>query len=368
MDFPFDEPYYLSGGRLQKGLDCTIVEIHTDAGIVGIGESCPWGNTYLPAFALGIRAGLEILCPVLIGENPLHIDCINRTMNKALCNQPYIKAAIDVACWDILARKANLPLYALLGGKLCDSVPLQGSSSFSMPPSGVVQRVRKFRERGYAVHTIKIGGDTIQDSMACIAAVLEDAKPDERFTFDANGHWLPGEAAVVMNSVRDSRVMFEQVCRTMDECGEARQLSSAPMTIDESVETLSDLRRAHAMGVAQRFGLKLGRIGGLSQARAMRDFCVAHGIQMNTEVTGGSIIGDTAAVHLAIATPPEINRATWDCTQLHGCVTATGGFKRDGGRGIVSDKPGLGLELVPEVVGEPVAVYEYGKGICNGFK
>lgn len=358
VELSLNEPYYLSGGRLQTSLDSTIVEVHTDAGIIGVGESCPWGNSYLPAFSLGVRAGLDILGPKLIGENPLHIDCINRVMDKTLCGQSYIKTPIDLACWDILARHAKLPLYTLLGGRFNESVPLQGSSSFSMPPSEVVQRVRGFRKKGYAVHTIKIGGATIEDSMECIKAVLEDAKPDERFTFDANGHWLPGEASKVMNSVRDSRVMFEQVCRTMDECGEARRLSSVPMTIDESIETLSDLRRAHAMGTAQRLGLKLGRVGGLTQARAMRDFCVAHGIRMNIEVTGGSIISDTAAMHLATATPPENNGATWDCTQHHSCVTATGGFTRDGGRGYVSEQPGLGLELNPEVVGKPVAVYE----------
>ena len=80
VDLPLNEPYWLSGGRLQfEKLDSTVVAIDTDAGVTGWGEGCPWGTTYLPAFGGGIRAGIvELGACALLGQNPLHLEQINR--------------------------------------------------------------------------------------------------------------------------------------------------------------------------------------------------------------------------------------------------------------------------------------------------
>ena len=70
-DLPLTEPYYLSGGRLKfERLDSTFIRIDTDEGLSGWGEACPWGHTYLPAHGPGVRAGIEILAPVLLGQDP----------------------------------------------------------------------------------------------------------------------------------------------------------------------------------------------------------------------------------------------------------------------------------------------------------
>ena len=79
---------------------------------------------------------------------------------------------------------------------------------------------------------------------------------------------------------------------------------------------------------------------------------------MNIEDTGGSAISDTAVIHLALSTPPEFDRATWDCSQHHSVLTATGGYWKKNGRAMVSDNPGLGVEPVMDILGDPIAVYE----------
>ena len=64
LTMPLHRPYKLSGGRLLfTELDSTFVRIDTDTGLVGWGEGCPWGHTYLPAHGTGIRAAAEILAP-----------------------------------------------------------------------------------------------------------------------------------------------------------------------------------------------------------------------------------------------------------------------------------------------------------------
>ena len=71
VDLPFDKGVYkLSGGRTWEAMDTTIVRIDTDTGVVGWGETCPFGPNYLEAFALGARAGIQELSPSLLGLDP----------------------------------------------------------------------------------------------------------------------------------------------------------------------------------------------------------------------------------------------------------------------------------------------------------
>jgi L-alanine-DL-glutamate epimerase-like enolase superfamily enzyme len=68
--------------------------VSADTGLVGWGEACPCGNNYLPNFPAGIRAGLDLLAPGLIGENPLHIQRVYARMDHLLAGHDYAKSAI----------------------------------------------------------------------------------------------------------------------------------------------------------------------------------------------------------------------------------------------------------------------------------
>ena len=101
-----EKTYKWADGKSIDVFDATIVRLETNAGVVGWGEATPLGPNYLPAFAEGIRAGLPILGNAILGMNPLSLNQINVVMDQTLKGHPYIKSAIDVACWDI---KGNSP-------------------------------------------------------------------------------------------------------------------------------------------------------------------------------------------------------------------------------------------------------------------
>ena len=67
-------------------------------------QTCPLGPYYLPSFAGGVRAGIREIAPVLIGLNPLEIRYINSVMDDKLNGHPYVKSAIDMACWDLCGK------------------------------------------------------------------------------------------------------------------------------------------------------------------------------------------------------------------------------------------------------------------------
>jgi L-alanine-DL-glutamate epimerase-like enolase superfamily enzyme len=125
VELPLKEgSYKWSGGKSVEVFDSTLVRVETDTGLAGHGEVCPLGPAYLPAYAEGVRAGLAVLAPHLIGEDPLQLERLNRRMDAAMKGHPYVKSGIDVACWDILGQASGLPVASLLGGRYGDDFVL----------------------------------------------------------------------------------------------------------------------------------------------------------------------------------------------------------------------------------------------------
>jgi L-alanine-DL-glutamate epimerase-like enolase superfamily enzyme len=107
VDLPLREGRYSwSGGNFMEVFDSTVVAVETDAGITGYAECCPLGSAYLPSYARGVRAGIGELGPRLIGHDPTDLWPLNHHMDAVLRGHPYVKAPIDIACWDILGKLA----------------------------------------------------------------------------------------------------------------------------------------------------------------------------------------------------------------------------------------------------------------------
>ena len=156
---PLHKPYWLSGGRLKfEQLDSTFVKIETASDITGWGETCPWGHTYLPAFGDGVRAAAKLLAPALLGCDPRKLDHINNLMDVTLPGHLYAKAALDIACWDILGQCANLPIADLLGGHYAEPTPIASSISTGTPDE-MLSLINEYRANDYTVHSVKIGAD-----------------------------------------------------------------------------------------------------------------------------------------------------------------------------------------------------------------
>src|SRR3982751_1301116 len=159
VELPLREgSYKWSGGKSVAVFDSTLVRVETDTGLVGHGEVCPLGPAYLPAYAEGVRAGIAVLAPNLLGEDPRDLDRLNRRMDAALKGHPYVKSGIDIACWDILGQAAGLPVCELLGGRYGEDVHLYRAISQEMPDV-MAARVAEYRAEGYRRFQLKVGGD-----------------------------------------------------------------------------------------------------------------------------------------------------------------------------------------------------------------
>ena len=355
---PLARPYHLAGGRQKfEALDSTFVRVETDEGLAGWGEGCPWGHSYLPAFGGGIRAAMALLAPALIGRDPRDLDVLNRIMDVTLPGHPYAKSPLDIALWDILGQAAGLPLYRLLGGADGDAVAVNSSISTGTPKE-MVGLIETARAAGYRTHSAKIGGGDPALDIARIEAIEAARRPDERITYDVNRAWTPALAIEVMNAVA-ARGWFEQPCETLDQCLSVRRHTRQPIMLDECLHSFQDHLEAWRAGACQGVKVKPNRLGGLSKARRVRDFGVAVGWQMHVEDVGGTVIADTAAVHLALSTPAENRLASWISQPHLVDDPAPGqGARNLDGTIVLPPAPGLGVVPDEDWLGPPQAIYE----------
>ncbi len=355
VDLPLLEGRYnWSGGNFVEVFDSTVIGIETDEGVTGFAECCPLGSAYLPSYAKGVRAGLAEIGPKLLGHDPTDIGPINRHMDSVLRGHPYVKAPIDIACWDILGKTAGLPVYKLLGGSEQETIGLY--RAISQEDSAVMaKKIAGYRAEGYTRFQLKVGGDAADDIKRIHAcrAILE---PGDILVADANTGWSKADAARVVNAVRDLDVYIEQPCMSYEESVSIRRRTALPFVLDEVIDDLNALVRGIAEDAFDIINLKISKVGGLTKARAMRDLCVASGIPMTIEDTwGGDIVTATIAA-LARSTPEKFSFTATDFNSYGTVTIADGAPRRVDGRMTTSEAPGLGIEPRFEALGEPVFV------------
>ena len=353
VDLPLREgSYNWSGGKSVSVFDSTIVRVETDEGLVGHGEVCPLGPAYLPAYAAGVRAGLAELGPSLLGADPLQLGPLNRLMEGRLKGHPYVKSAVDMACWDLLGQAAGQPVAMLLGGRDGEDVALYRAIS-QESPERMAEKVGGYRAEGYQRFQLKVGGDPDTD-IARIHAVAARLRPGDVLVADANTGWLPHQAARVVRATEALDIYVEQPCLSYEECLSIRRRTSHPFVLDESVDSLATLLRAHADQAMDVVNIKISKLGGLTMARQVRDLCVAMGVAMTIEDSWGGDIVTAAIAHLAHSTPEAFRFSATDFNSYVTVRIAEGAPERRHGRMAASTQPGLGIKPIAAALGEPV--------------
>ncbi|MBV8426629.1 MAG: mandelate racemase/muconate lactonizing enzyme family protein [Hyphomicrobiales bacterium] len=353
VELPVREGRYAwSNDNSVSVFDSTVIEVETDAGITGYGECCPLGSAYLPAYAQGVRAGLREIGDKLIGLDPRRLSLLDRKLDAALRGHAYVKAPIDIACWDVLGKAAGLPAHLLLGGGETEPIDLYRAISQDAPEA-MAKRVSGYRAEGYTKFQLKVGGDPDVD-IERIAACRAVLKRGEILIADANTGWTMHEAARVVNAVRDLDVYIEQPCRGYEECLAVRRRTNLPFVLDETIDGIEMLLRALRDGAMDAINLKISKVGGLTRARLIRDLCLASGIAMTIEDSWGGDITTATIAHLAGSTPREFLLSATDFNSYVSRQVAEGAPRRSQGRMTPSDRPGLGVEPIINVLGKPL--------------
>jgi len=353
VDLPLKEgSYNWSGGKSVSVFDSTVVEIITNNGISGFGEICPLGSFYLPSYAEGARTGIKKLAPDLLGEDPTQIMQISRKMDALLKGHPYVKSALDMACWDILGLATNQPVCTLMGGRYGEDFMLYRAISQETPEK-MAEKVANYRSEGYRKFQLKVGGD-VEIDIARIKQAAKQLKTGDVLIADANTGWLMHQAARVCKGVTDEDVYIEQPCETYEECLSIRRLTNHPFILDESIDGIPSLLRGSHDQAMDVINIKISKFGGLTKSKLARDLCLSLGIGMTIEDSWGGDIVTAAISHLAHSTPAEFLFSATDFNSYVTVSNAEHAPERVSGKMAASTNPGLGIKPRLEILGAPV--------------
>ena len=305
-----------------------------------------------------IGSSAELIKRHLMQKDPCDLNSIQNSMSL-IDGQGSIKAGFDIACWDIFGQSLNKPLWAVLGGKLQQEVPIYRGIPLKAPED-MAKEVATWRGEGYRYFLMKVGSGDLANDIACIEAVMEHRQPGEHFTVDASGRWRVDEALQVMKAVQHLDFVLEQPCWTYDECAAVRARTNRAMKLDNVITDVGKVLRAQAEKACELMTLKIDKLGGLSQGRIARDITSAAGIAVTMEEQWATEITTAAVIHLALTTAPNRLLASTDLHTYSSLSTTKGNpiHVENGMMRMTNDLPGLGVEVDDTVLGKPSIVIQ----------
>ncbi len=348
--------YVMSGGQVVQSLPSTVVRVIAEEGLEGWGEVCPLGPLYLAGHGLGARAALEQMAPALIGIDPTNLAAVHGAMDGALRGHAYAKSPVDIACWDLLGKATGKDVAALLGGRLQESFPLYKAVPLG-PAEAMAAQVQGWQAEGIRRFQLKLGADPHEDAarVRAVASVLDEGG---LLVADANGGWRLQDAMVAARLLEPlDRVVFEEPCKTLEECLHVRRHTSLPMVLDEVITDVPVLLRAHRAQGMEGINLKLSKFAGLTGSKLVRDLCDQLGLRVTIEDTWGGDLVTAAVAHLTASTKADqLLTVSFmnDWTNEH----IAGYHPRSAdGVGAAPTGPGLGVEVDVASLGPPLMTF-----------
>jgi L-alanine-DL-glutamate epimerase-like enolase superfamily enzyme len=292
-----DTEWSFTRGRVSE-LRGWIVLLTDDAGTTGLGygHALPTVSTNSEA----ARAGLEFLLPRLIGRDPRAIAAIMPDLDRALAGLHNVKAAIDMALHDLLARQLNVPLDVLLGGRRRTAIPQARIVSLKSPDE-MATNARQLVDEGYRALKLKFNGDADTD-VARVEAVRKAVGVGVMLMIDTNQSYAAKTFIRTFSRIeRYNIALVEQPVPTADIAGLKLVTTTLPVPIeaDESAGSLADVHRLVGERAVDAINLKITKLGGLRNAMAAINICEAGGVACRLGAAFGPALLQAFSSHVA---------------------------------------------------------------------
>ncbi len=340
MSFSFDEPFHIAFTVI-SGYETLVFKVETDEGITGYGEAAPLA--YVTGEDLEtVEVMGRIYREKLIGADPLAISQIHQILDREYAGNTSLKAAIDIACYDIAAKKMGVPLWKYLGGavnQIRTDVTLGIDS-----PEKMTQKALEWKEKGFTELKVKLGEDIATDFRR-MKAIRDAVGDDMVLRIDANQGWSVKDAIRIARKLEDLDIdLIEQPVAAWDleGHGRIREATTIPIVADESCHSPMDAVKL--ISKVDGMNIKLMKCGGIYNAIKINAIAEAAGHFCMIGCMGESKIANAAGMHLAAALP-NIQKVDLDVTFFANGGEVTGGYTGESGLCTLSDKPGLGIEL-----------------------
>jgi muconate cycloisomerase len=341
-----------------------IVRLDTDDGVSGWGEApaiATWGGSggrYYGETPETVRHLIrDYLLPAVRGLDPAEIAVVHARMDKVVKGSPYAKAAVDIACHDLAGKAQGVPVSTLLGGRLRDGIELAHSLGI-MDVDRCIAEAEQAVAEGTLTIKCKTGLDPDRD-VELVRRLRETVGDGVRIRVDGNEGYRTVAEAVETTRRQEEYGIFlcEQPVAGAQGLARVAERINVPVMADESAWTALDILELHELEAAECFSCYVTKPGGLYRARQQAELAAALGIYHDI---GGSIelgIGNAANLHLGSAMPAAILPSVCPVTKPAGAAgpeiagvyylddIVTEPFRFEGGKVMVPDGPGLGVEV-----------------------
>ena len=341
LNIPYKEPFVIALGVIPEASN-VVIRIHTDDDLTGTGECAPFvyiaGETQETVFTLSVK-----LANILIGKDPCAIEERMQEIDRAVKGNYTMKSAFDMALFDILAQRAEMPLYRLLGGANKREVHTDMTISIGSPEK-VAADALAFKKAGFPALKVKLG-TTMKEDVARIRAIREAIGPDYPLRIDANQGWDTITAIKTLKALEPFGIEHceEPVPHWNNrELVKVRENSPIPIMADESVFDHHDAFRLASMGACDYFNIKLSKSGGISNALKVISVAESAGIKCQVGCMSESRFALTALMHLVQARDTIVH-FDMDSSLMLAEDPVTGGITYEGkGRWLLGEAPGIG--------------------------
>jgi len=346
----------ISPKRPSPMLEYLLVNIETDEGVTGVGESTVDIGFFGQTLEQAQVAVEDYLGPQLVGEDPFDRERLMWLIDFR--GNSVAKAGIDLALHDLLAKALGVPVCVLIGGRHTSRVPVAIEIAGG-PPDAMAQQCLALMERGVRAFKPKIGGHPDKDADR-LWAIREAVGADVSIRADANQGYGVKEAIRLCRLAEKRQVgleLLEQPVPAWDLQGLAfvRRAVDTLIEADESCFSIHDALQLIRHEAVDVLNIKLGKAGGLYNAKKIAALAEAAGLKCVLGTSFGLGIEIAAKAHLFASTQLVTDAVEFTELGLHGNLArgqwaARLALPLDDGCLPVPDGPGLGVELDEEQV------------------
>src|SRR5262245_8552084 len=347
-DIPVRRPHKMSFTTLEA-VNFAFVRIETADGLVGWGEAaCLGGPTWSEESSESVAITIErYIAPWLTGRDATQIEALSREMAKRVQGNPFARAAVEMALWDLNGKALGVPVHRLLGGRVRDSVPLSWSLAVESPDAEVAEARAKVA-LGHRIFKIKTAAHPVDHDVERVRRLREAVGPDVSLRVDANQGWDRPTALRAIRALEPYRLDFvEQPVPRWDGAGlaEIARAVTVPVMADEACCSTHDALAIARLGGVSILALKLTKSAGILGTMAIARIAEAAGMSCYVGCMIETSLGTAAYLQVALAAAP----VTWGC-ELFGPLLLTGDVVRHpvqyaDGAILALDGPGLGVEV-----------------------
>jgi L-alanine-DL-glutamate epimerase-like enolase superfamily enzyme len=345
---PLAEPFEHASSGYIDCLEEIVLRLEDSDGVVGWGEMRA-NNHYVtgetPARMVGVLR--EAMLPRLIGADAASPRAVAALMARSIVGNPTAKALVDIAMYDLAARRAGVPVYTLLGGRRHERLHCHATLPFCEPEEAA-RRAESYFDAGFDTVKVRLGLHPFERDEARMAAVYDAMKGRGgalRLAADVNQGWACKEAIWKLRALSSYRLTWiEQPVRAEDHAAmrDVRRSIDVPLIADESCTNPSELLRLIADEVADGFHFKLCKAGGIANLMTMIGIAEAAGRPYMIGQMDEGMLATAAAVHCGL-TADGLSNELWGYQRV--ATQPFTGLTLQGAEICPSDEPGLGITV-----------------------